>query len=105
MSKINQTYNDMFIDASSITKALGGHVVNGVHGRSTASQAQTFHVPTLCTPQCHDPFLGEHVETQRINSLLVDDHKVLVTSRWTDFLLECDDLLHTLLNELPLGCQ
>lgn len=35
------------------------------------------HVPPLCSPQRHNPGLGEHVQTERIDSLLIDEDECL----------------------------
>ena len=46
--------------------------------------------------------LGEHVERERIDALLVDDHEAAIAVRRTQFVLEIDDLADFVVGELPL---
>lgn len=46
--------------------------------------------------------LGEHVEGERIDALLVDDHEAAIAVRRTQFVLEIDDLADFVVGELPL---
>ena len=50
------------------------------------------------TPTC----LGEHVQRERIDALLVDHHEVLPVRRAAQRVLEVDDRPHLVVRELPL---
>lgn len=69
------------------------------------------HISPLSPPQCHDPLLRQHIQTQRINSLLINNDKrlpVLLSSnhisnivelRIAHLLLEFDNFHHFRIGE------
>jgi hypothetical protein len=72
------------------------------------------HVPPLCSPQSQDPVLGQHVQTHRVDTLLVDQHEspllgpirrlaVCPESLITDLVLQSDDLSKSVIDEFSLG--
>lgn len=80
--------------------------------RKAACADAPLHVPPLRTPERHNPLLRKHVQREGIDTLLVDDDKVLdlahgvalgVELLIADETLEFDDLAHFGVGEAALG--
>lgn len=95
----------MLINHSSVTQNFRCHVFEGIQSGSSAGQRDALHVATLGAPQGDDALLGEHVQRERVDALLVDDHEslVLVPGHGQDLLLQVDDLVHALVRELSFS--
>lgn len=93
----------LLVDKAGPAEDVGRQVVDAVLGRATADKLQPLHVAPLRAPQRQDAVLGEHVERQRVDALLVDDDKVLLGILAADLLLQLDDLLELGIYESPLA--
>lgn len=71
-----------------------------------------FHVSSLGATQSHDTLLGQHVQTERVDALLIDDDKVLLLAhdvaifvelRVAHELLEFDNFANLGIGEAPFG--
>eukprot|EP00048_Salpingoeca_helianthica_P014740 m.223286 g.223286 ORF g.223286 m.223286 type:complete len:355 (-) comp16221_c0_seq1:23-1087(-) len=79
------------------------NVVDRVHRAAPARKRKALHVAALGAAQGHDAFLGQRVERQRVDALLVEDHKRLAAALGADLLLESDDLSNAIVDKLALG--
>ena len=81
---------------------LGGvHILKGMDGRPAAGQGQPFHVPSLGPAEAEDALLGEQVEGERVDALLVDHDERLPLLAHRP--LEVDDRAAPLVEPLALG--
>jgi len=81
---------------------LGGvHILDGVDGRPAAGQGQPLHVPSLGPAEAEDALLGEHVEGEGVDALLVDHDERLPLLAHRP--LEVDDRAAPLVEPLALG--
>ena len=55
-----------------LSQAGLGEFADVVHRHAAAGQRNSFHVPAFGSAQSHDPFLGKHVQGERVDALLVD---------------------------------
>mmetsp|Transcript_9834 Transcript_9834/g.15159 ORF Transcript_9834/g.15159 Transcript_9834/m.15159 type:complete len:399 (-) Transcript_9834:412-1608(-) len=78
-----------------------GHVLHAVDRVAPAGERQPLHVAPLGPPDGHDALLGEHVQRERVDALLVDHHEAL--PRLAHRALELDHGLHLVVGELALG--
>ena len=79
-----------------------GELLDGVDSVTTASKCESFHISSLSSSKSNNAFLCERVQTERIDTLLVNNNEVLV-SAFTDFLLEVDNLLAAFISESSLA--
>lgn len=72
------------------------------------------HVPPLCSPQSQDPVLGQHVQTHRVDTLLIDQYEspllgtirrlsICPESLITDLVLQSDNFSESVVDEFSLG--
>jgi len=78
------------------------NVIDGVELLATASERDTLTVSALGTADADDVVAGEDLERGRVNTLLVDDNEVFV-STVTEALLELNNLHDAVISELTLG--
>ncbi|EPE05131.1 hypothetical protein F503_03736 [Ophiostoma piceae UAMH 11346] len=93
----------LLVDEAGPAQNIGGQVVDGVLRDTAAHQLQALHVAALRAAQGQDAVLGEHVEGQGVDALLVDNDKALGGVGAADLLLEVDDLLELRVDEAALG--
>ena len=104
----------VLVHESGVPEHVGREVVDRVLGRAAADELETLHVAALGAAEGHDALLGEHVEREGVDTLLVDDDErvrllavlevaVLVELGVAHGLLERDDLAHLGVGELALG--
>lgn len=93
---------DVFVDESGVPEGVLGDVVDGVERGAAASQRQALHVAALGAAQRHDALLGQRVQRQRVDALLVDQHERLVRAV-AHLLLQSDDLKYTSAMIVRLG--
>ena len=76
----------------------GRQLLDRVDGDAPAGQDQALHVAPLGAAQGQDPALGERVERERVDALLVHEHEApcLAAVGAADLVLEVDDLLDAL---------
>lgn len=77
-------------------------IVNSVKLLATAGEGNTFTVSLLAATDAHDAGSGEDLERRGVNTLLVDDHEVLVGAL-AELLLEGNNLVDFVVGELTLG--
>lgn len=103
----------VLVHEASVTKHGRVEVVDRVLGRPATDELEPLHVATLGAPEGHDALLGEHVEREGVDALLVDEDKglglavaddvaVRVELGVADELLELDDLADFGVGELAL---
>ena len=92
----------LLINKASITKAILSHVIDTVLGNTTTDELQALHVATLCAAQSKDAVLGENIQGQGVDALLVDNDEVLLAVGSTNLLLQVDNLLELGVNEPSL---
>jgi len=92
----------LFVDNLGETEISLFKVVNGVKLLTTASKGNTLTVSLLASADTEDTGAGQNLEGGGINTLLVDNDKVLV-SALADFLLEGDDLADLVVSESSFG--
>ncbi len=91
-----------FVDMFTETKILLSHIVDRVEGHSTAGKRDALHVSLFGPPDSNDVLFGQQVKAWRVNALLINNDKALI-SAVTELLLELDDLHYPIVRELPLG--
>lgn len=91
----------MLVDRSSPAQNLGGEIINRVLSDASADQLHSFHVSSLSTSQGENPVLGQDIEREWINTLLIDDDKALVRVA-AHLLLELNNLLQLVVHEFAL---
>ena len=67
----------VLVHQSRIPKHVRREVIHRILCNTAAAQLQTLHVPSLGATQRKDAVLGEHVQRERVDTLLVEDDKVL----------------------------
>ena len=67
----------MLIHQPGPAKDFWFELFNRVLCNATSDQLQPFHIPPLRPPQRHDPVLDEYVQGHGVDTLLVNDNKVL----------------------------
>mmetsp|Transcript_27066 Transcript_27066/g.69657 ORF Transcript_27066/g.69657 Transcript_27066/m.69657 type:complete len:308 (-) Transcript_27066:357-1280(-) len=85
-----------------IAEALFGHVVEGVHSVTTASEGKPLHVSLLGTAKSEDALLCKHIQGDGVNTLLVENDEALAGIT-ADSALEVNHLPHDIIGKLPLG--
>lgn len=93
---------DVLVNKASETQLRFLNVVQMIQGDTAAGERQALHVAALRPAQRHDTFLGEHIQTHRVDTFLIDDDEILAVVV-AELLLQFDHLLHALLDELALG--
>lgn len=93
----------LLVDEAGPAENIGSEILYTVLGNTTTDQLKTLHVPALRATQSQNAVLGEDVEGKRVDTLLVDDHKVLLSVSTADFLLQLDDLLEFGIDEAALA--
>ena len=81
-----------------MTQVVLGQLLHGVDGIASASQDDPLHVSPLCSAKSHDASVSEHFQTDRVNSLFVDDHETLVVAL-ADLVLQVYYLLAAFVGE------
>ena len=97
---------DVFVHGTGPAEDVGREVVGRILGSTTTDELKTLHVPPLRTSQGQDPVFRKDVQTQGVNTLLVDDHKILLFLRAVDSLVankifQLDDFLAFGISEFP----
>lgn len=93
----------VLVDQPSPSKSIGREVIHAVLCSTSANQLETLHVPSLGSPEGHDSVLHEDVETQGIDTLLVDDNEALVRVSAANLLLQLNDLLQLRVHEFTFA--
>jgi hypothetical protein len=93
----------VLVNLSGPPQHIRREVFDRVHGNTTTDQLQPLHVPSLRTSQRQNTVLGQHIQTQRVNSLLVDDDKSLGRIVTAHLLFQLHNLPQLLVYESPLA--
>lgn len=93
--------NGHLTDLTGKAELVGVHILDGMDGRATAGQGQTFHVPSLGTAEAEDALLGKDVKGKGVNTLLIDHNERLPLL--ADRSLEINDRTAPLVEPLALG--
>lgn len=93
----------LLINKASIAKAIRSHVLDTVLGNTTADELQALHVATLRAAQGKNAVLGKDIQGQRVDTLLVDNDKVLLAIGSTNLLLQVNNLLKLGVDESSLA--
>lgn len=88
----------VFVDFVSVAEISFGEVFNGVDTGTTASKNDSFHVSSLGSSQRDDVLLGEHVQADGVDTLLIENDERLVRIS-ADLALQVNDLLASLVGE------
>ena len=91
----------LLVDKLGETEIALLNIVDGVELLATAGERDTLTVPALGTADADDTVAGKDLKRGRVNTLLVDNDKVFV-STVTETLLELNDLHHAVVSELTL---
>mmetsp|Transcript_16185 Transcript_16185/g.48159 ORF Transcript_16185/g.48159 Transcript_16185/m.48159 type:complete len:534 (-) Transcript_16185:26-1627(-) len=91
----------VLVHRARVAEHIGAQLLDRVDRRASARQLQPLHVALLGAPQRHDALLGQQVQRQRVDALLVDEHKRLV-GRVAHLALEVDDPANALVGVLAL---
>lgn len=92
----------LLVDKASPSKNIRRQVFNAVLSDAAADQLQSLHVSSLGTTKSENAVLGQNIQRQRIDALLVDNDKVLLAISSTEFLLQFDNLLQLGVDESAL---
>lgn len=92
----------VLVDVLGETEILLGHTLERVDGVTTTGESESLHVSSLGSSESDDSFLGEDIKRDWVDTLLVDDDKVLVSSL-TDLSLKSNKLGDLLVSVLSLG--
>lgn len=93
----------LLVDETSPTQNLLRQVIDTVLSSTTADKLESLHVSSLGSSESKNVVLGEDVKRQGVNTLLVDDHKVLCAVVTAKFLLELNNLLEFGIDETTLA--
>mmetsp|Transcript_47187 Transcript_47187/g.98793 ORF Transcript_47187/g.98793 Transcript_47187/m.98793 type:complete len:324 (+) Transcript_47187:316-1287(+) len=63
----------LLVNLAGEAQNIGGEVVDRVLRRPTAGQRKTLHVAPFATAEADDPLLGQHIQGERVDALLVDN--------------------------------
>mmetsp|Transcript_6999 Transcript_6999/g.17932 ORF Transcript_6999/g.17932 Transcript_6999/m.17932 type:complete len:368 (-) Transcript_6999:190-1293(-) len=89
------------VEQPGVAEAVRLEVVEAVHRGAAARQGDALHVPALGPSTRPDALLGEHVQGEGVDALLVyDDERLALLAHAA---LELDDLLHLVVRELALA--
>ncbi len=91
----------LLVDELGETEVALLNIVDGVDLLTTAGEGNSLTVSSLGTSDANDVVAGEDLEGRRVNTLLVDNDKVLVGAI-TELLLELNDLQNAVISELTL---
>ena len=94
---------DLLVDVSGKTEIVLGEVINGVDLSTTTGKRDSLTVSLLAPSDSNDAIVGEELERWGVNTLLVDDNKVLAVLRSTELSLELNDFHDLIVGELSLG--
>lgn len=75
-------------------EAVGGEVLRGVDGPAAAGEGEALHVAALGAAQAEDALPGQHVQTDRVDALGVDDDEGRLVLGRAHGALQLDDLAH-----------
>mmetsp|Transcript_1708 Transcript_1708/g.3815 ORF Transcript_1708/g.3815 Transcript_1708/m.3815 type:complete len:224 (+) Transcript_1708:813-1484(+) len=59
-------------DLAAISQLRGVEILDGVDGRSTAGHGEALHVATFRAAEAENTLLGENIQRERVDSLLID---------------------------------
>lgn len=93
----------LLVDEAGPAEDVGGQVVDAVLGDAAADELQALHVAALGAAQGEDAVLGQDVEGERVDALLVDDDEGLLGVAAADLVLELDDALQLGVDEAALA--
>lgn len=93
----------LLVDEAGPAQHVGGQILDAVLGDAAADELQALHVAALGAAQGEDAVLGQDVEGQGVDALLVDDDEALLGVAAADLVLELDDLLQLGVDEAPLA--
>ena len=93
----------LLVHTACIAQHVRCEVLHAVHRNTSAGQRQSLHVTALGATQCHDAGLGEHVQREWVDSLLVDHNEGLATLGGTDEVLKVDDGANLVVGEFAFG--
>jgi hypothetical protein len=82
----------VLVDISGVTKNIGCQVVDTVLSDTSADELQSLHVSSLCAAQSEDAVFDQNVQTQGVDTLLVDDDEALGAVGTANLLLQLDNL-------------
>mmetsp|Transcript_10387 Transcript_10387/g.11276 ORF Transcript_10387/g.11276 Transcript_10387/m.11276 type:complete len:354 (+) Transcript_10387:228-1289(+) len=88
----------LLVNFSGETKVRLFEIVNRVNSNTTTSFNQSFHISSLGSSQSHDVFLGEHIQRDWVNTLLVNDNEGFVIT-FTNLFLQFNNLADLLISE------
>lgn len=88
----------MFIDFISISEISFSEIFNRVDTAATTGENDSLHVSALGTTQSNNVLLSEHIQANRVNTLLVEHNEALVRVS-ADLALEVNDLLTSFVGE------
>lgn len=91
----------VLVDQTRPSKDLGRQIVDRVLGNTSANQLHTLHVSSLGAAEGKDAILGQDIQRQGIDTLLVNDDKALLRVT-ADLSLQLDNLLQLLVHKLAL---
>lgn len=97
---------NVLLHAISITQIRWVELFDRVYGLATAGKNEALHVSTLGSAESDDADLGEHLQTDRVNTLLVDNHEagsVGHSISIADLVFQFNDLSTPLIGELPFA--
>ncbi|KAI6751419.1 hypothetical protein HG531_006115 [Fusarium graminearum] len=83
----------LLVDETSVTQNLLGQIIDTVLSNTATDKLETLHVSALGSSESQNVVLGEDVKRKGVDTLLVNDNKVLCSIVAAELLLEIDDLL------------
>ena len=92
----------VLVDIAGVTKDIGCEVVDAVLSNTAANELQSLHVSSLCATESENAVLDQDIQTQGVDSLLVDDDEALGSICTANLLLQLDNLAQLLVNESTL---
>lgn len=93
---------DLLIDVSGPSKIVLGQIIDGVDLATTASEWNSLTISLLGSSDTNDSVSGQELKGRWVNTLLVDNNEVLVSSI-TELSLEFNDLHDFIVSELSFG--